>query len=189
MHRKFSQYPSVFLHTGDCFVGARPTVVSTVLGSCVAVTLFSARLCMGAICHAFLPSMDPRGEARGDEPQACRFVDSALARMFLAMERLGAASRSLEIKVFGGASGYATGLVVNSSLSIGPKNVEAVDQDLARRGLTAKARDTGGAKGRKLFFLTSTGEVWVKRLGSMQVREVLPVPGKRPGEEPSGVLL
>ncbi len=173
MKERLAQYPNFFLHTGDCFLGVRPTVVSTVLGSCVAVTLFSRRLGMGAICHAFLPTVaGSRYSSIDEEPQPCRFVDSALERMFLSMERLGAKPKEMEIKVFGGAAGYATGIGPETGLSMGPKNVAQVDQELERRGLHPQVRDVGGPRGRKIFFLTSTGEIWLKRLQTMEPRDI-----------------
>jgi len=55
MPLKDSEIPRVFLHTGDAYLGVNPTIVSTVLGSCVAISMFSHRTRQGVICHAFLP--------------------------------------------------------------------------------------------------------------------------------------
>lgn len=183
MDPRYADYPSVFLHTGDCFLGVRPTMVSTVLGSCVAVTMFSPRLQAAAICHALLPTVSSARNWAESEPQACRFVDTALERMFQSMERLGAKPRDLEIKIFGGASGYAPGMEVDSCLSIGPRNVAQVDEELDRRGLVPKVRDVGGSRGRKIFLLTSTGEIWLRRLGGMRAEDLC---NANIAKEPSG---
>ena len=97
------QYPKVFLQTGDCFLGVRPTLVSTVLGSCVAVTMCDPTRGIGAICHAFLPdSVSFKNTTR--EPQVCRFVDTALENMFSSLHKLKVPQENLVVKVFGGAS-------------------------------------------------------------------------------------
>ena len=183
MDPRYADYPSVFLHTGDCFLGVRPTMVSTVLGSCVGVTMFSPRLQAAAICHAFMPTAQSARRWMENEPQPCRFVDTALERMLQGMERLGAKPRELEIKVFGGASGYAPGMDVDSCLSIGLRNVTQVDLELERRGLAPMVRDVGGSRGRKIFLLTSTGEVWLKRLGGMRAEDLS---NAKLAREPSG---
>ena len=157
--------PKVFLHTGDCFLAVQPTLVTTVLGSCVAVTMCSPRRGIGAICHAFLPES---GEFDAEpDPQPCRYVDTAVVNMLTGLARLGVAARELEVKVFGGASGMAGHGADLSGYDIGRRNLRAVERALAREGLEAAKKDVGGRAGRKLHFLAHTGEVWLKRLDSL----------------------
>ena len=165
MYRKLSQYPSVFLHTGDCFLGVKPTLVTTVLRSCVAVTMFSPRLEAGIICHAFLPESKRVPRSAVLEPQVCRFVDTAMPNMFGSMARLGCDPGELVIKLFGGAAGFAIGADGgNGNFRVGQRNIAAVLAHLEAEGLAPAAQDVGGEVGRKIHFLTHTGEVWVKRL-------------------------
>ena len=42
----------VFLEPGKMYVGEGSAEVSTILGSCVSVTMFCERIRIGAICHA-----------------------------------------------------------------------------------------------------------------------------------------
>ena len=154
-------YPKVFLHTGDCFLAVRPTVVTTVLGSCVAVTMTDSRTGFGCICHAFLP--DSGGNGVKDEPQPCRFVNLAMENMLASMQRLGVNSRGLTVKIFGGAGGLS-GNAVHDTFYVGQRNVVAVEEFLAGRGIPLAAMDVGGEHGRKIHFLTHPGHVWVKRL-------------------------
>lgn len=161
--RDFDQYPKVFLQTGDCFLGVRPTLVTTVLGSCVAVALSDPVRGIGAICHAFLPESAQFANGGGREPQVCRFVDTALDTMFSSLSRLKISPQSLVIKVFGGATGIMSGDRANL-YDIGGRNVKAVRQWLMRQGLPIASSQTGGNQGRKLMFLTHTGDVWIKLL-------------------------
>lgn len=157
----------VFLHTGDCFLAVQPTLVTTVLGSCLAVTMHCPVRRIGVICHAFLPSCrEVPARHRGD-PQICRFVDTALGNMLQGLTRLRVSLQTLEVKIFGGAAGLADGLCERSAYNIGRRNVEAAQTILKSWGVTLRNQDVGGRVGRKIHFLTHTGEVWVKKLSGL----------------------
>ena len=47
---------------------------------------------------------------------------------------------------------------------MGKKNVEQAEAELLALGIEPVVRDVQGAAGRKIFFYTVTGEVWLKRL-------------------------
>jgi len=47
---------------------------------------------------------------------------------------------------------------------IGPRNVEVALSELEHYGVRVAAQDTGGAKGRRLLFDTTTGAVFVHAL-------------------------
>lgn len=161
MHN-FENYPKVFLQTGDCYLGVQPTLVTTVLGSCVAVTMCAPHRQIGAICHAFLPD-SAKFNASGRDPQVCRFVDTALESMLSSLMRLRISPDELVVKVFGGAAGLMRGSNV-SLFSMGSRNLDAVQERLADNGIRVAGSSTGGSQGRKLLFLTNTGDVWVKML-------------------------
>ena len=147
---------SIYLKPGELAVAERPALVSTVLGSCVAVTLFSPRLGVGAICHAMLPLAEGR--------DGFKYVDSSLLHMLAQFERLRVPKRELTVKLFGGADMFEPGLP-NGGLSVGRQNIQAATALLRQEGLPVVAEDTGGRQGRKLLFYTHTGEVLLKRLG------------------------
>lgn len=159
--------PKVFLQTGDCFFGVQPTMVTTVLGSCLAVTIHAPKAKIGTICHAFLPdsSDSKRG---GPDPQICRYVDSALQNMLETMDKMGIPRKELVIKMFGGASGIAVQSNKHSSYNIGRRNIEMARKLLKFARLDIQGEDVGGAQGRKLMFNTQTGEIWVKKLRKME---------------------
>jgi len=160
--RDLDRYPKVFLQTGDCYLGVQPTLVTTVLGSCVAVTMCAPERGIGAICHAFLPDSAKFSGGRTD-PQICRYVDTALESMFSSLARLKVPPESLVVKVFGGSSGIMSGDRCNL-YDIGGRNLHAVQQRLTDYGIRVTSSATGGCQGRKLLFLTHTGDVWVKLL-------------------------
>lgn len=168
--KEYGDFPKVFLHTGDCFVGVQPTLVTTVLGSCVAVTMFCPTKCISTICHAFLPGAEG-GRRKGRDPQPCRFVNDAVDTMLSSLARLGAGIDELEVKILGGASGLG-GLPKGSSrFNMAQRNLDMAEKVLAQHGVQVRGRHVGGNRGRKFHMLTHTGEIWVKRLSRMASAE------------------
>lgn len=156
--------PKVFLQTGDCFIGVQPTLVTTVLGSCLGVTLHAPKMGIGTICHAFLPDSSDVKSRQQQEPQICRYVDTALQNMLETMDKVGIPRRELVIKMFGGSGGMAVRNVGNTGFDIGRRNIEMARKLLKFARLDIQVEDVGGNQGRKLMFNTQTGEVWVKKL-------------------------
>ncbi len=146
---------ATYLHPGEVCFCAEPSRVETVLGSCVAVTMWDRRRGAASICHAVLPW------SNGDGGDPLRYVDSAIGRMLAALDAHGSRRQDIEVKLFGGASMHG-----NNRVSVGRQNVEAALATLASQGLKPQAVDTGGAQGRKLRFDTATGEVWLKRISA-----------------------
>ncbi|BCS89275.1 chemotaxis protein CheD [Pseudodesulfovibrio sediminis] len=157
--------PKVFLQTGDCYIGVQPTLVTTVLGSCLAVTIHAPKVGIGTICHAFLPDSMESTPLKGREPQICRYVDTALQNMLETMDKIGVPRRELVVKMFGGGSGVAVQNIKSSStFNIGKRNIDMARKLLNFVRLPIQVEDVGGSRGRKLMFNTQTGEVWVKKL-------------------------
>ncbi len=160
----FSNYPVFHLHIGECFLTKEPTLVCTVLGSCVAVSFYQPVIRLGGIFHALLPdSQDNLPENQQKQP--CRFVDQSIWKILQAVERHGGRRQDIQIKVFGGSElfGFSRGNG-STAKSVGRKNVQVAIMELDKAGLRIMASDVGGPFGRKLYFLSDTGEVWVKRI-------------------------
>jgi chemotaxis protein CheD len=66
---------NVFLQPGDFHFGAGRTRISTLLGSCISITLWHPARLIGGMCHFMLPS---RGLPAG-VPLDGRYADEALA--------------------------------------------------------------------------------------------------------------
>ncbi len=170
-----SEIPRVFLHTGDAYLGVKPTIVSTVLGSCVAISMFSRRTRQGVICHAFLPYRSETKAENTASIQICRYVDTAVDHLLNCMLRLGVKKNELEVKLFGGATGLTTSQVrPPSALGIGNKNVTAALDCLADKGLRPSRMDVGGNVGRKILFATHSGDIWMKRLEKQMFQTASP---------------
>ena len=67
----------VVLSAGDFHFGSGQTRISTLLGSCVSITLWHPRKHIGGMCHYLLPA---RTRKPGEPPDG-RYGDEALAAM------------------------------------------------------------------------------------------------------------
>jgi chemotaxis protein CheD len=146
--------PNVFLKPGEVYVSQAPALVSTVLGSCVSVILYSPDARMGAMCHAMLPC--------GTDEDPFRYVDSAVGYLYGRLRAISGRAGGFEAKLFGGADMLDQPGRANGYVSIGRQNIDAALKTIEALGLRLIASDTGGDRGRKVFFYSGTGEVFVR---------------------------
>jgi chemotaxis protein CheD len=159
MIRHFRHLPQVHLKPGELHVTDVPSLVTTVLGSCVSITLHSERDGLSAICHAMLP------EAKGDDPgMAFRYVDESLAHMLDRFEREGVRRPDIQVKLFGGADVIRVEDRKPGAMTVGRMNLVTAQESIRKEGLVLSASDIGGTVGRKLLFVTESGMVLVKKL-------------------------
>ena len=99
------------------------------------------------------------------------FVDYSIDSMVKKFLRVDIKLKELEIKLFGGAytSERNSRAEVASIVDVGAKNVAVARQGLRKHGLRIMNESVQGDRGRKLYFCTNTGEVWVKYLRKMQM--------------------
>lgn len=148
----------IHLHPGEILMAEEPTVVVSVLGSCVSTCLFDPITRRGAICHGALPNAPVTLHQN-----PFRYCDEAILYLLERFRRTGVPPSRLVVKVFGGADvldtrpreGYA---------SIGRQNETASLETLGWQRIRPAVVQTGGQMGRKLVFVTHTGETFVKRV-------------------------
>ena len=150
----------VFLKPGQIMVSSEPVLVTTLLGSCVAVTIFSYRLRLGAICHAQLPGNGDVFDGVQDGPDG-KYVDTAIRAMLERLLHQGALRGELGAKVFGGADMFDGR---GKLRTVGWQNAEMALRVLAHESVRVATQDLGGERGRKIIFHSHTGEVLLKRM-------------------------
>ncbi len=158
------------LGIGEMLVSSGPEVITTILGSCVSVCLFSPVSKQGGIIHYALPD---RSHAKSTTRSDLNFGDLAIDSLVDSLLRLpGVKLHQLQAKIVGGAS------VVNELFhanSIGELNVATAREKLKHYGIPVVGESVGGEQGRKLYFYTSTGRLRVSLVNKSQ----LPSSGKR----------
>ncbi len=152
-----SHKSNIFLKPGEAVVSRRPVLVATVLGSCVAVTMFSPKLGVGAICHA----MHPANSCKQDD-LLC--VETAVHYIYRKMMAYGA-ENDMVVKLFGGAQVLDALTYTSEKLTIGEQNVALAEEVINSLGLTVSKANTGGVRGRKLFFSIKNGDVYLRKMG------------------------
>ena len=141
-----------YLFPGYVFASRKPYVVDTILGSCVAVTLWDDVLRFGSINHFMLPRWNGEGEP------TFKYGDVAIAEIVKLMEYMGSDKEHLKAKVFGGSEITSPKSVYN----IGERNVNTARQTLLDYDIPVVSFSIGGGLGRKLVFNSYTGEVLIK---------------------------
>jgi chemotaxis protein CheD len=152
--------PTFFLKPGEMVLSAQPMLITTLLGSCVAVTMFSPRLKLGAICHALLPRCNREESCCNHE--SGKYVECAIERMLEELHARGVPNSEIDAKLFGGSDMFDT--VEGRRLSVGRQNLEMAQATLEHAGIRVLTQDLGGPRGRKIIFHTHTGEVLLKRM-------------------------
>lgn len=144
-----------YLKPGEIYFGDDAGVVRTLLGSCVAVTLWHARLGYGGMCHVVLPSATT-GEGHADP----RYAEGAMAYFLRCIHRVGTRCGDYEVGLYGGGVMFS-GRSLTPQFDIGRRNVEAMEQQLRRHGFVLTDRRVGGGIYRSLSFDLRRGEVQV----------------------------
>ncbi len=161
------ELPIVYLKPAEICITDTPSVVRTVLGSCLAITMFHSRLNISAICHALLPEPDVQDADNDAPPNTLKYITLVIPEMLARLKEYGIALEELEVKMFGGADLLTNRKERNvNQQPVGRLNVLKAHAVLESYGLTVRGSDVGGNLGRKIFLYTHTGEVLLKRLKS-----------------------
>jgi len=160
--------PVLFLKPGEIHFADEPLVVSTLLGSCVAVTMFSPRHRVGAICHALLPSCRKGEPCRAVQAtEGGKYVECSIWLMLKEFQARGIHNSEIEAKLFGGSDMFDAH--EGGVGSVGSQNSAKACQMLEHESIRIVSSDVGGPRGRKIFFYTHTGEVLLKRLRKSEI--------------------
>ncbi|GAB6089651.1 chemotaxis protein CheD [Spirochaeta dissipatitropha] len=153
------------LHPGEYHATGDPVIISTVLGSCIAVVLFDSQARIGGMNHFLLPgSVDKSHLYTSKEGRYGLFAMELLINQLL---KLGAQKHRLKAKVFGGAKmfkfdGESTGFTVSES------NVSFAFEYLKTEGIPVVAQEVGNTYARKVLFLPDTSQVFLKGIRKVQ---------------------
>jgi len=174
--RKPESVVEVFLKPGESYFGDRHTRIRTILGSCVAITLWHPRWLFGGMCHYMLPE-----RARGASDFADgKYADEALHLLLMEIAKANTQVEDYEVKMFGGGDMFPLN-VRQTAPNIGLKNVSAGRILIEEHGLNCKAEDLGGVGHRNVIFDVWSGHVWVRKNGeSTAVR--------RPGRKKEAIV-
>ncbi|WP_373074065.1 chemotaxis protein CheD [Sulfurimonas sp.] len=142
-----------FIHVGEIFIGAKPTEISTVLGSCVAVCLYDNIQRIGGMNHYLVPLWNENGL------QSPKYGNISIPRLIESMESIGCNRANMEAKIFGGGNVID---VSTEDMMVGRKNILIAKEILREYRIPIKASDVGGDKGRRIMMRSDTGKIFLK---------------------------
>ena len=151
----------VFLLPGEYIISKKPHYVTTLLGSCVAVCLFSRSAGFGGMNHYMLPS-SPSGERSG------KYGDYSIQTLITFLKRGAGSLAGAEAMLFGGASVVGA---IRSASNIGDKNVALARQILKEYGIPITKEKVGGNTGMKIFYQTWDNTVEYKYIERSEFAE------------------
>jgi len=155
--------PEIYLRPGELFLAHEPTIIRTILGSCVGVTFWSEKLGVGALCHAMLPRVPKLSSTSPTLADGRGYVDFCIFDLARQFDDLGARRSEIQVKLFGGADVLALETTA-AKPTVGKLNCEAAVEVLQSEGYDVAASSLGGTVGCKILFHTGSGEVLLRRL-------------------------
>ncbi|MBC8089814.1 MAG: hypothetical protein H7Z40_21335 [Phycisphaerae bacterium] len=154
-----STLPMTRILAGDVFASREPTVVGTLLGSCVAVCLRDPVSGVGGMNHFMLP------DGSGDD--TARYGVHAMEILINRIMALGGDRLRLEAKLFGGSNVLQYD---RQTISVGEQNVKFARAFLALENIPVRAERVGGDQPLEVLFETATGRVLLRTLPKTQQR-------------------
>lgn len=147
----------VFLLPGQWYFGATGATVKTLLGSCIAITLWNPRRHLGGMCHFLLPTRPRKPEGTLDG----RFGDEAMELLVREIKKTGTKTQDYEVHLYGGADTMPDDAKLK--FNIGERNVEQAWALIDQYGFQLQCVDVGGSEPRNVTIDLSHGQVVLKR--------------------------
>lgn len=134
------------------------TIRTSGLGSCVGVIIYDESTKIAGLVHVMLPDSSL---GRTNSINVAKFADTGIKALIDLLRVEGVQTFKLKAKIAGGAQMFQFTNDKNS-MRIGPRNVEAVKEQLKLFKIPIIAEDTGGNKGRTIEFNPTTGKLNIR---------------------------
>ncbi len=157
-----------FLRPGFIYLPDKPTTISAVLGSSVAVSLYDRFMGVGGMNHFLFPRVDQKNKT------TALYGNIAVLTLIRMMTANGSSFSNLEAQIFGGAFNDEY-----SQRDIGRDNYQTARRILSGRGIKIVSEDVGGVLGRKIVFNTATYEIGILKVGRLRSSDWYPYEGDR----------
>ena len=168
-------YREYHLKPGFIFFTVDPTVILSVLGVSVAVTLFDKKGAFGGMNHFVYPYMQPEVQ-----PTAL-YARPAMVQLVRMFRNSGADLDHLEAHIIGGAVPEDA---PEEMREMAQNNIEAATRLLEHYSIPISGQEVGGRHGRKVLFNTGTGELVIAKVEKIRKSDWYPMdPALRRSEE------
>ncbi|MDX1634870.1 MAG: chemotaxis protein CheD [Marinobacter sp.] len=151
------------IHVGELLFGRGRRRIRTLLGSCVAITLWHPRLGLGGICHFAIP----RRPSGTPGPLSARYGDDCLALFRRSAAERGTRLAEYQGRIFGGGDMLADHRAPREldrvqRQPVGDANAARAFELLMAEGVSILEADVGEQGYRVVAFDAATGEVQVR---------------------------
>lgn len=151
---KYSHKDIILLPPGEVFFTEKTQQIKTILGSCVAITVWHPNM-LGGLCHFLIANKHKQNRA---ETKNYRYGEDALHFLYMKMSH-HAPIHEYELRLFGGANMYPS----NTSPTVGESNIAYAQQWAKQHQLSFIQQDILGEQSRSLIFDLSTGKVFLQQ--------------------------
>ena len=127
------------------------TVLTTILGSCIAACIWDGAAQIGGMNHFLLPGDDAEMTTRTPVGDAMRFGVHAMELLVNGLLRRGAQRSRLQAKLFGGAR------MIKGLTDIGELNASFAERFLRAEGIAMVGGSLRGEQGRRIQFWPVSG--------------------------------
>ena len=151
----------IFLQPGEFHFDGKETRIRTLLGSCVAITMWHPEKRIGGMCHFMLPSrtVRPAGELDG------RYADEAIELFLREIRMQGTRPGEYQVKLFGGGNMFDVPTRCRQEddcNNVACRNVMAARRLLQAQKLVVAAEHVGMQGHRNVMFDIWSGKVWMR---------------------------
>ncbi|MBB1268338.1 chemoreceptor glutamine deamidase CheD [Shewanella sp. SR44-3] len=161
-------FKQITLQPGEFHFDQGKVRINTLLGSCVAITLWHPNKHLGGMCHYMLPKSS---HARRLEQGF--FADGAMKLFLDAIKQHHTRPEDYHVKLFGGSNMFRQLNSNHHFLNVAEKNIAAGLKLLKQHGFHIQNMDLGGTVHRQVYLELWNGDVWVKYGGLEPNRETL----------------
>lgn len=165
--KQTNESEDIVLAPGGFYFGSGKVRLHTILGSCVAITLWHPSRRIGGMCHYLLPK-------RGAHSQGAfgHFADDAIDMFLKEIRGRQCKPEEFDVKVFGGGSMFRLPYEQASWLNVPKNNIDRAAELLKKHCFSVKAQDVGGCQHRKIFFELWNGNVWMKYVQKTDIARI-----------------
>lgn len=146
-----------FLRPGYIFMSRMPIIISSVLGSAVAVSLWDEKSCFGGLAHYLYPAAVRRQEA------TAQYGDAAILHLSRMFREEGSAKADIKAQIFGGAA--------NNNVQckrVADNNIATARRILGYLAIRIISEDVGGDLGRKLVYNSNSNEAIIYKVKKLR---------------------
>ena len=162
--KKYDRY--YFLHPGQLIITKEPVPIVTILGSCVAVTIYSPATGLSGIFHAMLPEHRIKKQVIAGLPPVSpdpEYVDFAFYYLKHRFSESGISLVNTNLMLFGGSDVLKT-VKIPKTETVGKQNVMMAKKIFEKEMIKIAREDTGGTSGRKIIYMPHEGKVYIQYL-------------------------